>query len=150
MMLSLIYLLLTLNSVSYFHDAEIAVFKLYETDSGLDLIVSFDKEDFLNSQSESVRKIEEIIIQNYINETTKWEINHEVVDVKVTKIIYQKDHIRVDCRMLQGKKDIFNIRITNAFLLDIKDQSNVIMIDVNEKSRDFRMSLERQEIQVKY
>ena len=132
------------------HDAVIAVFNLKEHEGRIELDVSFDIQDFLALNHKSSGLNDREGIENYINATTSWEIDGEKAELKMIRLKRENDHFRVSFLLKNIRPGITTLKINNDFFLHIEDHSNIIMLDLNDGFRDFRMHKARSKIEVVY
>ena len=144
-------LLFTTETVSE-HDAMIAVFKVSQEGQEIQLEVNFDIEDYHTINNLSADEVNASQLTQYLNKTTNWTFNGEALadKIMVTDLVAQGEHYHAICRVGSMESNISEISIKNEFLLPLEGHSNIIMIDLNGKSRDFRMHAERKSIEFTY
>lgn len=120
-----------------------AVFKLTETDDSFQLELIFDREDFAQSTGHAEKKLSKSQLQTYIEKHTQWQVDNHRIMFSVTHLEIDDDHYKASCIAPKEFKKYNRLSVDNTFLLDIDNQSNIIMIDLNNKSRDFRMHSNR-------
>ncbi|MEM6879477.1 MAG: DUF6702 family protein [Bacteroidota bacterium] len=149
MMTSLI-LLIGLFLTPEAHDVSMAMFRLSESAEGLQLHINFDREDYVDINGLQGQSIEPLELQDYLNRTTSWVINGTKEAIEVKELSIERDHIQVVCSFEGAPLELKNLKLHNEFLLAIEDQSNVIMLDLNGRTRGFRMHDDRIQITVDY
>lgn len=132
------------------HDVAMATFRLAESDQGVGLDISFDKDDYLNANGLTDRTIELLHFKEYINTATCWTVNGRKLPVEVEKIIPGQHHVSAVCHIRGITFPIREVIVENEFLLDVEEQNNVVILDLNGKSRGFRMHSGRRDITVAY
>ena len=132
------------------HDLSMAVFRISASESGLQLQINFDREDYGQVNEITLEEINLAQLQGYLDETTSWTINGKKLDVQVEQLQLEDNHIVAICTIASSDMSISTIKVENEFLLPIDDQSNIIMLELNGKSRGFRMHSGRKEIEVNY
>lgn len=138
------------NSISPAHDMRIAKFHITELEATIQINMIFDLEDLSKSLDVKVNEVTVENIQNYLDKNTNWQFNSQIADLIVSEIKIVKDHIRVKGGFGKVGQKIKTLKIENHCLVDVSDHSNIIQIDLNDRSRDFRMHGERTEIRLEY
>ncbi len=131
------------------HDAVIAVFKIYQ-EKGLSLEVIFDIEDYTSINEVRPSEVTQKHLSSYLNSKTKISIDSHQLDIKVQSIVKDRDHFRASCTIANTPTQISTLLIQNEFLLEVADHSNIMMIDINKTTKDFRMTEERTELMITY
>ncbi len=132
------------------HDIPIAVFHITASDDILELDITFDLEDLSESLGMMTRDINLKSIQEYLNENTVFQFNAQVTSLEISEVQIVRDHIKIKGNFGITTKHIDIIKIENTCLNNISHHSNVIRIDLNNKSRDFRMHDKRTVITLNY
>ena len=89
-------------------------------------------------------------MQKYLSENTSFQFNDQLLSLKLSEVKIIRDHIRVKGSFGETQKEITTIKIENTCLNNIAHHSNVIQIDLNNESKDFRMHKRRTIIDLKY
>ncbi len=139
-----------LLSFDYSHDAVIAVFKLSSQENKLMLDITFDIQDYIEHTGQSNESLESTDFHTYLTRHTAWKINEKEADIHVVEIKKDGDHFRVSCQLQNVPFDVRSLKITNEFFLHVPSHSNIIMVDLHDSFRDFRMHAGRREIEVVY
>lgn len=132
------------------HDMPIAVFHITTSDDVLEIDITFDLEDFSTSLGIRTTDVNLEKVQAYLNEHTLFQFNAQVANLKISEVQIVRDHIEVKGSFDEVLQNIDAIKIENTCLNNISRHSNVIQIDLNDKSRDFRMHSRRTEIALDY
>lgn len=132
------------------HDVPIAIFHITESNSILEIDITFDLDDFSESLGINATELNAAYMQRYLNENTSFQFNTQVANLKISEMEIVRDHIEVKGNFGKTIKNIKSIKIENTCLQNIRQHSNVIQIDLNDKSRDFRMHKKRTVIDIKY
>ncbi len=148
--LILILSLLSFHIYPTGHDAVIAVFNLSQHDNDLSLSIVFDIEDYHTVHNIEKTSITTEHLGQYINESTNWQINGKELELEVESISKENDHYKAICKTIQFREGIKDIDVRNQFLLTIEGHSNIVMLDINDTFRDFRMHKDRKQIQVRF
>lgn len=131
------------------HDAVIAVFKVYQQE-GLRLEVNFDIEDFTTIQALQPSEVTPNYLSSYLKNKTRWSVGDRQLNIEVLSIAMERDHFKASCIIANAPAQISNLIIQNEFLLEVEDHSNIMMIDLNETTKDFRMHEKRKELIINY
>lgn len=132
------------------HDVPVAVFHITESNSILEIAITFDLDDFSESLGINTTELNTEYMQNYLNENTSFQFNAQEAKLKISEMQIVRDHIEVKGNFGRAIKNIKTIKIENTCLQNVFRHSNVIQIDLNNKSRDFRMYNKRTVINVEY
>lgn len=132
------------------HDAVSATFNVIKKGHVLMLEIDFDKFDYLKLSNIDNYKVTKEDFSKYLNETTSWKFDGVEVTPQVLSIKSQREHTKVICFLSKSKKNIKTVSIKNEFLIDVKDHSNIIELDINNSFKDFRLHKDRREIKVDY
>ena len=144
----LTFSLLVLTSAT--HDVAIALFKIHTSENNLRLDMSFDIEDICTAMKTTEARLTEQSVEQYINENTLFEFDGQRNSIKVKSMNRKEDHLKVKAIFKQKIKNVKHLIIINHCLIDIEDHSNIISVDLNNESRDFRMDNERLRIEISY
>ncbi len=132
------------------HDVPVAIFHITESNGMLEVDITFDLEDFSKSLGIKTTEVNLENMQNYLNKNTSFQFNAQVVNLELSEVQIIRDHIKVKGNFGKTIKNINTIKIENTCLNDVFRHSNVIHIDLNNKSRDYRMHNKRTVISLKY
>ena len=142
--------LLAMSSAKITHDAVSATFNVIERGHVLLLEIDFDEEIFIKFGDAKSLKVTKEDFSKYLNVTTSWEFDGIKIIPQVLKIKSDREHTKVICFLSRAKKNIKTVKIKNNFLIDVKDHSNIIKLDINDSFKDFRMYKNRTELEVTY
>lgn len=132
------------------HDANVAFFNLSQEDDGLTLHIVFDINNYHNQSGVSDISIDKKQIEKYLNTCVSWKINGAHKGIKILSIDKDKDHYNIKGKILLHQKTIDSIEIHNTFFNNIEGHSNIIMTDIDNKFRDFRMHSGRTSLLIEY
>jgi hypothetical protein len=138
------------NFLTPVHDVPIAIFHITESNAVLNIDIVFDLEDFSNSLELETSEIELEDVQNYLSENTNFLFNDQVANLKISEVKIIRDHIKLRGNFGKLKRTIKKIKIENSCLNNVPHHSNVIQIDLNNKSKDYRMHKKRTVINLEY
>jgi len=132
------------------HDVPLALFHISCEGESTNLKVNFDLVDFSNTYNIETADLDVKIVQRLVNQNTSFKFNNLSTNVLISDVQIIEDHLRVYGRFDYQGPDIINIEIDNTFLTSIENHSNIIQIDMNKRSRDFRMHKGRTSISITY
>ena len=132
------------------HDIAMTVFTVSESAEGLRIEVEYDRDDYASINTSQPDKSATEQLQNYLNQTTSWIINGDKKIISVDRITSDGHHYKAHCHVKLANNKVTDLKVYNRFLLDIQDQTNVIMLKLHDDSRGFRMHEGRQQITVEY
>ncbi|MGB1206484.1 MAG: DUF6702 family protein [Chitinophagales bacterium] len=141
----------------YAHDIPVANFDISQTAKTLSVSVEIDQYAFKQAYTEKGQmectQQEDIQyqMQDYLRSHFRLKVNGKTVNFQLKNMGTISHHYKIELKGNLEKEAIKQIDIQNTCLLaDIPDQSNVITAFINDKKRGFRMTKERQAIQMKY
>ena len=108
-----------------------AVFRVEPTEQGLSINVNFDKEDYATVHELASEQIDRYHLQHYLDCSTDWVINGTQQQLLVSSVEVKGDHIQAHCQVKLASTDLNRIAISNEFLLDVDDQTNVVLLVIN-------------------
>lgn len=132
------------------HDVPVAIFYITESNGMLEMNITFDLEDFSESLEIKTTEIDRERMQNYLREHTSFQFNSQVANLKISEVKIVRDHVKVKGNFGKTIKNIDRIKIENTCLIDVFRHSNVIQVDLNNKSKDYRMHKKRTVINLEY
>jgi len=132
------------------HDVPIATFHITESNAILKIDITFDLEDFSKSLNIKTTEINLENVQNYLTENTSFQFNDQVSNLTISEVKIIRDHIKVKGNFGKSGMLIKTIKVENRCLNNVRRHSNIIQIDLNNKSRDYRMHKKRSVIDLKY
>ena len=132
------------------HQVPLAKFHIVKSNETINLDIIFDLEDFSESLDIHTTEVNLENMQKYLSENTSFQFNDQLLSLKLSEVKIIRDHIRVKGSFGETQKEITTIKIENTCLNNIAHHSNVIQIDLNNESKDFRMHKRRTIIDLKY
>ena len=148
----LLYILLaTFSSATIpVHDVPMAVFRLSKSDSNIQLEVTFDIDDL----SQALNTTEDLIglkkVEAYLLKHSRFEFDNKLLRLSLIDMKVLKDHVRFT-GVFDGVSDnTKTLKITNSCLIDVPSHSNIMMINLNNTTRDYRMHKGRVAISIEY
>ena len=149
-LLFFVYLIFIKGTFTPTHDVPLAVFQITESNSILEIDIAFDLDDFTESLGIKTTELNSEYMEHYLNENTSFQFNSQVANLKISEMQIVRDHIKVKGNFRKVMNSVKTITIENTCLNNIFRHSNVIQIDLNNTSRDYRMHTDRTVINIKY
>lgn len=141
---------ISISSVHKLHDSVSATFNIIEKGHVLMLEIDFDDKNFIKFGNSDTLKITKEGFRKYLTETTTWEIDGKKLIPQIVSLKSDREHTKVICFLSKAKKNIKTVKVRNEFLIDIKDHSNIIKLDLNNTFKDYRMHKKRSTLEVVY
>ena len=138
------------SNTSDLHDAVTAKFHVVERGEVLLLEIEFDIHNYLKLNESKNNKVSKEDFTKYLNSTTSWVINNEKIEPKTLSIQYSGHHTKAVCFLSESKKNIQSVQVKNEFLLDIKSHINILMLDLNDTYKDYKLDKNRKSVTVNY
>ena len=132
------------------HDVPVALFHITESDGILEIDITFDLEDFSKSLDIKTSEVNLGLLQNYLTKNTNFQFNSHVANLKISEVKIVRDHIKVKGNLGKKMENIDSIKIENSCLNNVNRHSNILQIDINNQSKDYRMHKKRTVINLKY
>ncbi len=132
------------------HDVAIAIFHITDSKGVLEIDITFDLEDFSKTLDIETSEVNVERMQNYLVHNTSFQFNSQSAKLKIMEVKIIRDHIKVKGSLGKIKENINTVKIENTCLNNISRHSNIIQIDLNEKSKDYRMHKKRTVIKLDY
>ena len=148
--LLLIFTLVFSSSFVLFHDVPVAIFNISKSNDSVQISIVFDLDDFQESMAIKTHEIDLGYMQCYLEEKTSFQFNGQRVILKVLELKKVRGHVRVIGSFGKLVQKIKTIKIENNCLSNIPNHSNIIEIDINDISKDYRMHKGRTEINLTY
>jgi len=143
--------LLTLGSENVdIHDTPLAMFHISQHEDNIIVDVSFHLDDFAKSAKVEEDELTEEIVQEYMQENTNFRVNSKKIPLKITHFSSKKNHIRVKGNLEQITEKVESLKFRNTCLIDIMGQENIIYINLNGSTKDYRMNRRRKVVRVRY
>lgn len=133
----------------YSHDIKLAVFEVFEAESGLEMNVTLDKEDFLSSlESEfGIRPTSDNLQKlafEYLDSKVSIKVNGECTSFAILEIVFSNLNIHLKGSLNIQIAAIEEIHMTNSCMVDlIEDHDNIMKLKLNNKTRSFRLNRSR-------
>ncbi|MEP3838802.1 MAG: DUF6702 family protein [Algibacter sp.] len=132
------------------HDSVSATFNVIERGHVLMLEIDFDMDNYLKINPSKNAEVTKADFSTYLNKTTIWEIDGDILIPQVLSLKQQGHHSKVICLLSETTKQIKTVKITNEFLIAISEHSNIIKLDINDSFKDFRLHKKRKVVEVVY
>ncbi len=147
------FAILLLNVDLVAHDIAIAKFNLSAEGNQIFLEMEFDLEDFQQAIFTELghENIDHQVIQAYLEKHTTWNINGEILPLKILEVNKDAAHYYVKATLGKWDKAIEYIKIKNTCLIhQVEHHSNIIYANFYGRNRGFRMNEKRVEIMMDY
>lgn len=141
---------LLMSSTKMTHESVSATFNVIEKGYVLLLEIDFDEENYIKFGNAKSLEVTKKDFTKYLEETTSWEIDGELITPQILSIKTNRAHTKVVCFLSKVKKNISTIKVKNEFLIDVEGHSNIIKLDVNNSFKDYRMHKDRKQLEVVY
>ena len=150
-MITVCFLLsIILSGLAPSHDARMAVFRVSQVDNQLHIDLSFDIEDYQTALAVTEEQVTSTQLAQYLDEATDWRINaSDDYKILVSDLNTSGEHYQATCRILL-QDSITSLKISNSFLTGVKGHSNIMILNLNDTFRDFRMHAKRTALLVSY
>lgn len=147
--MAILILGLTLSAVVN-HDVAMAIFTMTESSEGIEIKVNLDKHHLAQETSIASEQLTADQLEQYLRKHLQFFIDNQQQYFVLVDYQTRGEHLLI--KLLMDKKSIDgeSLRIINTCLLTVQDQSNIIQLELNNKTRDYRMHIGRQEIEVSY
>jgi sulfur relay (sulfurtransferase) DsrC/TusE family protein len=132
------------------HESISATFNVVKRGHVLMLEIDFDEENFIKLGASKSLHISKEDFSKYLQKTTSWEFDGEIIIPQVLEIKYDGHHTKVICFLSNYKENIRSVTIKNEFLINVKSHSNIVQLDINNTFKDYRLHKERRQIKVNY
>jgi sulfur relay (sulfurtransferase) DsrC/TusE family protein len=132
------------------HESISATFNVVKRGHVLMLEIDFDEENFIKFGASKSLHISKEDFSKYLQKTTSWEFDGEIIIPQVLEIKYDGHHTKVICFLSNYKENIRSVTIKNEFLINVKSHSNIVQLDINNTFKDYRLHKERRQIKVNY
>jgi len=133
------------------HDVPMASFHITTSDdASVQIDITFDLEDFAASLAIKADEVNLEKVQGYLDEHTSFQFNHKIKKLKISSVKIVRGHIKVKGSFGKVAQKINNLKIENTCLNNVYRHSNVIQVDLNNSSKDYRMHEKRTVIDLSY
>lgn len=134
---------------SYCHDIRMAVFEIYDGPSGIEMQISADRHNFIQTLKAEFSDsfCEEMLGQittEYLQSRLAIEIDGNCTTFEVFGIEYSDENIFIKGTLNLNLKTIQEVKMINTFMIDIiKGHDNIMKLKLNDRSRSFRLNSKR-------
>lgn len=132
------------------HDVPIAFFHITKSEATIQLNVSFDAEDFSTALKVKTSEITVAKMQAYLDKHTAFQFNSKAAKLHISEVDIINHHIKIKGSFGKIAQKINALKIKNTCLNNVSKHSNVIMVDLNNQSKDYRMHTGRTNIELVY
>ncbi len=144
----LVFCTLQFNTAS--HDVPIAMFRIQQDAAKLSLDLSLDAEDLAKEIKLPSNNITTSVLQQYLSTNTTFLFNQQRNDLMITAVSRSGDHFKINAVFKTPVANVKKLEIINTCLLKVPNQSNIIQLDLNKTTKDFRMHQQRKKITITY
>lgn len=137
-------------TMSFTHDIAMAKFNIYEQDGQIKLFVSIDAEDLSNEIGAQKNQFEIAQVDSFLNNNFLVYMDNNLVRIRTDNLKSKLDHIQINAVLEKAPLHCRTIRLVNTCLIRKEGHSNIIQLDLNSMSHDFRMHKDRTTISVEY
>jgi len=146
----LIFSLMLGNLAVNTHDTPLAMFHISQHENNIVVDVSFHLEDFAKSAKVDESEVDEEIVQKYMAEHANFRVNSKRTPFVLTHFSSKKNHIRVKGNLEEINEQVKSIKFRNTCLIDVLGHENIIYINLNGTTKDYRMTRRKKVIRVRY
>ena len=132
------------------HDVPMATFHIYQSDQTIKMDMTFDSRDLSEALQINDDQISLKSIKAYLDSHTKFLFNNKNSPFRISTFKIVKDHIKIKGYFELKLEKVTHLIIENTCLNGIKNHSNIIQLDLNNLSRDFRMHVGRTTLRLEY
>ncbi len=131
------------------HDIRIAVFEIFEGSTGLEMRISADRHNFIQTlktefQDSYCEEMFGKITAEYLLNKMAIEVDGHCTSFEVFGIEYSDENIFIQGTLNLNLKSIYEVKMTNTFMIDIiKGHDNIMKLKLNDRSRSFRLNSKR-------
>ncbi len=132
------------------HKVPLAVFHITESNTTIQMAITFDLADFSESSEIKPDEVNLRTMQKYLDKNLILEFNTQEISFEISEVKMVKDHLKVKGSFGEITQKIKNLEVKNTCLNNISRHSNIIQIDLNNESKDYRMHKNRRVIRSTY
>ena len=143
-------MILSIDSSVEAHDTPLAMFHISQYEDNIVVDVSFHLEDFARSAKVKAEEVNDVVAQKYMEEHTNFRVNSKRIPLRVTHFSSKKNHIRVKGNLEGITEKVKSLKFKNLCLIDVMGHENIIYINLNGTTKDYRMSRRKKVIRVRY
>ena len=132
------------------HDVPIAMFHITESNDVIQIGITLDLEDFSESLDIKMEEVNLKMIQHYLDQHTSFQFNTQVAKLNISTFKIVRDHIRVKGKFEKVAQKIKTLKVENTCLNNVSSHSNIIQVDLNNETKDYRMHKKRTVINLSY
>ncbi|RME99788.1 MAG: hypothetical protein D6772_07220 [Bacteroidetes bacterium] len=132
------------------HDVPMATFRLHQAAAEVKLDIALDAEDLAAELGTIATELGLATIEAYLQTHLQVSINGVKLTYQVQAYQLLHGHVKVWGTLSEHSGEIRTVMVKNTVLVNVADQSNILSIDVEGESRDYRMHRGRTRIVVDY
>ena len=130
------------------HNIPIAIFKIHQLSNKVILDITIDAEDLGNEVNLSSNNISKEVIKNYLNLNTSFSFDNKIIELEIKNLEQDGDHLKINCAFNTEIADLKQLEIRNTCLINVDNHSNIIQVNLNNISKDYRMHKNRKTIAI--
>lgn len=147
----ILYIFLVLKMIMLeSHNVPLAIFHIHEGNSRLEVDITFDAVHLAEELNIPIKKIDKEYLTKYLADYSAWYFDEVKSEISVSKVEGKEDHLHVIGYFNKESVKTERLRIVNNCLTNVASHSNIIRIDMHEKSADYRMHKNRRTIEVRF
>lgn len=130
------------------HNVPIAIFNIHQVSNLVLLDITIDKENLSEELDLAPTDLTKQVILNYLQENTSFSFDNKINELEIKALNQKGDHLKIDCVFKTEISNVKQLEIKNTCLLSIDNHSNIIQVDLNNISKDYRMYVKRKTISI--
>jgi len=130
------------------HSVPIAIFNIHQLSNQVLLDITIDKENLSEELDLAPTDLTKKVILKYLQENTSFSFDNKINELEIKDLNQMGDHLKIDCVFKTEISNVKQLEIKNTCLLNIDNHSNIIQVDLNNISKDYRMYIKRKTISI--
>lgn len=130
------------------HNGPMAVFKIYQESETIHLDITLDAEDLAQELRLGPPDISKDVMEKYLRSNTSFIFDNIINELDIVDFDFVGEHLKINGVFITEIAITKQLEIINNCLLNVDNQSNIIQIDLNGDSKDYRMHKKRNSITV--
>ncbi len=132
------------------HDVPIAVFHIYEDSESVKIEMTCDMESLRKEMGLGSLALNLDLLSTYLAQQSTWKFDDREVTITLSSFELKGDHLSIKGHFDTEIATFKSLEITNRCFLTYKNHSNIISIDLQDITSDYRMHKERTSIRVSF
>lgn len=130
------------------HNVPMAVFEIYQESETIHLNITLDAEDLAQKLRLALPDISKEVLEKYLSSNTSFIFDNTINELDIVDFDFVGEHLKINGVFKKEIATIKQLEIINNCLLNVDNQSNIIQLDINGDSKDYRMHKKRNSITV--